>query len=63
MSGSFTKIVIESDSAEAVAAITSSKLLLNPFLEMVGAICYAIPPNVGFNSARFSGKSTLWQIV
>lgn len=56
-------IVIESYLAKAVAAITSSEPLVNPFLEMVGVIRRAIPPNVEVQFGTVLGKPTLWQVV
>lgn len=40
------KVVIESDSIEAIVALTSSDTLITPYLEMVGAIRRAMPPHV-----------------
>lgn len=44
--GSFLKVLFESDSMEAIAAVTLSETLVNPYLEMVGAIHRAIPHQV-----------------
>lgn len=62
-SGSHPRVITESDSAEAIAVVSSSARLVNPYLEMVWSIRQAIPHGVEVRFHHVLRRPTLWRIA